>query len=330
LSESSEFAVVGAGVMGLAAAHALAREGRDVVVYEQFGPGHDRGSSHGRSRIVRLAYADPAWVLLAREALALWRELEQESGELLIELTGLIELVERLDRSSAAALEECGVEWEELDAAEAERRFPVHIPAGVTVVHQPEAGIVLAERAVAALGAGLDIRYGTRIESVDDVDAGVVIVTAGPWVNDLVQPPLPVRVTRETVCFFRLADIDRPVPAVVSHRNGTRGHDFYALADPLHGVKAGAHHAGAEASPDEAGLPDPALVERISEWAGARFELADPEPAEVQTCLYTTTADEAFVLERRGRVVVGSACSGHGFKFAPAVGERLAWLATRS
>jgi sarcosine oxidase len=120
-----------------------------------------------------------------------------------------------------------------------------------------------------------------------------------------------------------------PDPAVVEQVAAwTR--DRFQLADPLHGVKAGAHHAGAEASPDEAGLPDPALVERISEWAGARFDLADPEPAEVQTCLYTTTADEAFVLERRGRVVVGSACSGHGFKFAPAVGERLAWLATRS
>jgi sarcosine oxidase len=330
LSDASEFAVVGAGVMGLAAAHALAREGRDVVVYEQFGPCHDRGSSHGRSRIVRLAYADSGWVLLAQEALALWRELEQEGGELLIELTGLLELVERLDGSSAAALEECGVEWEELDAPEAERRFPVRIPDGVRVVHQPEAGIVLADRAVAALAAGLDIRYGTRIESVDDLDAGVVIVTAGPWVNDLVQPPLPVRVTRETVCFFRLADLEHPVPAVVSRLDGMRGHDFYALADPLHGVKAGAHHAGVEASPDAAGRPDPELVERIAEWAGERFELADPEPAEVQTCFYTTTPDETFVLERRGRIVVGSACSGHGFKFAPAVGERLAWLATRS
>jgi sarcosine oxidase len=328
-SDRSDVAVVGAGIMGLAAAHALAREGRDVVVYEQFGPGHDRGSSHGRSRIFRLAYPDPAWVRLAQEALALWRDLEAETGETLLEPTGLLELVERLEDSSAAALEECGAEWQELDPDETARRFPVHVPEGVIVVHQPEAGIVLADRAAAVLAAGLDVRYSTRVASVDELDADVVIVTAGAWVNELVRPPLPVRVTRETVCFFELADPSRPIPAVASFKEGERGHDFYALCDPLHGVKAGAHHSGVEIEAGTAGAPDPELVEAISAWAGARFELARPEPVEAQTCIYTTMPDETFVLERRGRVVVGSACSGHGFKFAPAIGERLAWLATR-
>jgi sarcosine oxidase len=327
---SSEFAVVGAGVMGLAAAHALAREGREVVVYEQFGPANDRGSSHGRSRIFRLAYADPGWVRLAQEALVGWRDLEEECGEELIELTGLLELVEDQDDSSAAALDACGIEWEELDAAEAERLFPVHVPDGFVAVHQPEAGFIRADRAVAALAAELDVRYETRVDSLDDVDAGVVIVAAGPWVNELVEPPLPVRVTRETVCFFRLADPARPIPAVVSFKAGAHGHDFYALSDPVHGVKAGAHHSGIEAAAGDEVVPDAEIVERVAEWAGERFELAAPEPVDVQTCIYTTTGDETFVLERRGRVVVGSACSGHGFKFAPAIGERLAWLATQS
>ena len=88
------------------------------------------------------------------------------------------------------------------------------------------------------------------------------------------------------------------------------------------------HHAGAEAlNPDEGGSPDPALVDRIAAWVRERLPGVDPEPVESDTCLYTSTADEEFVLERRGRVVVGSACSGHGFKFAPAVGRRLAALA---
>jgi sarcosine oxidase len=102
---------------------------------------------------------------------------------------------------------------------------------------------------------------------------------------------------------------------------------MYSLHDPVHGLKAGAHHAGAEADPDSAAPPDPAIIERISAWVGERFPDVDPSPVDAQTCLYTTTADEQFVLERRGRVVVGSACSGHGFKFAPAVGRRLAQLA---
>ena len=91
--------------MGLATARALARAGCDVVVHEQFEPGHARGSSHGRSRIFRLAYAEPEWVRFAQEALAGWRELEAESGERLLELNGLIEIVNDLRESSAAALE---------------------------------------------------------------------------------------------------------------------------------------------------------------------------------------------------------------------------------
>ena len=78
------------------------------------------------------------------------------------------------------------------------------------------------------------------------------------------------------------------------------------------------------------GDPEPELIERIAAWTSDTYRLADPEPAAAQTCMYTTTADETFILERRGRVVVGSPCSGHGFKFAPAIGERLADLALQS
>jgi sarcosine oxidase len=161
------------------------------------------------------------------------------------------------------------------------------------------------------------------------VDAGVVVVTAGAWVNDFADPPLPVKVTSETVCYFGLADRTRPLPAIASLPDA-RGHDFYALPDPLHGLKAGAHHGGAETDPDEPAPPEPGLVERISAWAAERFDLAAPEPVAAETCLYTTTPDREFVLERRGRVVIGSPCSGHGFKFAPAIGARLARLATQA
>ena len=102
---------------------------------------------------------------------------------------------------------------------------------------------------------------------------------------------------------------------------------MYSLWDPVHGLKAGAHHAGAEVEPGETGEPDRALVERITDWARRSWLLADPDPVGAETCIYTTTPDQRFVLERRGRIVVGSACSGHGFKFAPVVGQRLADLA---
>jgi sarcosine oxidase len=91
-------------------------------------------------------------------------------------------------------------------------------------------------------------------------------------------------------------------------------------------LKVGAHHAGQEADPNVSGEPEPHLVERVTAWANETYRLADPEPAALDTCMYTTTADETFIVERRGHLVVGSPCSGHGFKFAPAIGERLAEL----
>ena len=132
--------------------------------------------------------------------------------------------------------------------------------------------------------------------------------------------------TRETVAYFRC---DGPPRPSIVELDEERAHAMFSLHDPAHGLKAGAHHAGAEADPDEPGEPDPELVERIAAWVAERFPTVDPEPVAAETCLYTTTPDERFILERRGRVVIGSACSGHGFKFAPAVGVRLADLALR-
>jgi len=321
--------VIGAGVMGLATGWALRRRGHEAVVYEQFHVGNDRGSSHGRSRIFRLAYAEPEYVRLAREALGLWRELEEESSETLLELNGLVEVVRTLGESTAETLEACGVAWERLDPAEAERRYPIRVPEGSFAVVQPEAGIVRADLALKAFAQGLDVREETRTRP-EEVDADAVVVTAGSWVNELLDEPLDVKVTRETLCYFRPDTGGRPVPSVVSFKAGRYTHDMYSLADPKYGLKVGAHHAGPEADPNVPGEPEPELIERITDWARRTYRLADPDPAAAETCMYTTTADETFILERRGRVVVGSPCSGHGFKFAPAIGERLADLAAEA
>jgi len=319
-------AVIGAGVMGLATGRALKRRGHEPVVYEQFEVGHDRGSSHGRSRIFRLAYAEDHYVRLAQESLGLWRELEAETGATVLELNGLVEIVGSLEESTAHTLERCGVAWERLDRDEAERRFPIRVPEGSFVVVQPEAGIARADKALAALARGLDVREHTRAHP-DELDADAVVITAGSWVNELLDDPLPVKVTRETVCYFRPEE-GAPVPSVVSFRPSSHTHLMYSLHDPMFGVKVGAHHAGPEADPNVPGEPEPELIERITTWANETYRLVEPEPVGAETCMYTTTADETFILERRGRVVVGSPCSGHGFKFAPAIGERLAALAT--
>ena len=318
-------AIVGAGVMGCATAWALREQGADVTVYEQFELDHVRGSSHGRSRIFRVAYPDAAWVRLAQEAYGGWRDLESQSGVELLGLYGLVELAADPSLTSAQALDECGVRYRMLDAAEA-RALGAVPPEGWSALFLEDAGIVRSDLARHAFldVAGVRVETDTRVESVDDLDADAVVVTAGAWVGRLF-PDVPVRVTRETVAFFR--HDGSPLPSVVDLNPGTGGHSMYALHDPVHGLKAGAHHAGAEADPDAEAAADPAIVERIAAWVGERFPGVDPEPVEVDACLYTSTSDESFVCERRGRVVVGSPCSGHGFKFAPAVGRQLAALA---
>jgi sarcosine oxidase len=321
-------AVIGGGVMGLATGWALKRRGHEPVVYEQFEVGNPHGSSHGRSRIFRLAYAEDHYVRLAQEALALWRELEAESGETVLELYGLVEIVSSLDESTAETLERCGVAWERLERDEAERRYPIRVPDGSFAVVQPEAGIARADRALDAFRRELDVREHTRADP-DEVDADAVVVTAGSWVNELLDEPLPVKVTRETVSYFR-PEAGRPIPSVVSFKPSSHTHEMYSLYDPVYGLKVGAHHAGREADPNTPGEPEPHLIERITAWANDTYRLAEPEPVALDTCMYTTTADETFILERRGRVVIGSPCSGHGFKFAPAIGERLAALAVEA
>jgi sarcosine oxidase len=312
---------VGAGVMGCATAWALRERGAEVTVHEQFELDHDRGSSHGRTRIFRIAYPDPVWIRFAREARDGWLDLDPD----LLGLYGLVELVADPALTSARALDECGVPYLLLNSDEV-RALGASRPDGWTALHVPEAGVVFADRARHAFlgAAGVEVETNRRIESTDELDADVVVVTAGPWAGELV-PELPVTVTRETLAYFHREG--PPPPSIVDLNAETGGHGMYSLYDPVHGLKAGAHHAGAEADPDEVGEPDPAIVERIAAWVRERFPDIDPVPVEAQACVYTTTADQSFILERRGRVVIGSACSGHGFKFAPAVGRRLAALA---
>jgi sarcosine oxidase len=314
-------AVVGAGVMGCATAWALRERGAEVTVHEQFGLDHDHGSSHGRTRIFRIAYPEPDWIRFAQEAYAGWQELDPS----LLGLYGLIELAGDPALTSARALDECGVPYRLLDKEEV-RAHGARLPDGWTALYVADAGVVFAERARHAFlrAAGVEVETNRRIESTGELEADVVVVTAGPWVRDLV-PDVPVSVTRETAAYFEREG--PPPPSIVDLNAETGGHGMYSLHDPVHGLKAGAHHAGPDADPDDEAPPDPAIVERIASWVRERFPDVDPEPVEAQTCLYTTTADQHFVLERRGRVVVGSACSGHGFKFAPAVGRRLAELA---
>jgi sarcosine oxidase len=350
----ADIVVVGAGIVGVATARALADGVRSVVLLERFEIGHTHGSSHGTSRIFRLNYADERYVRLAQAAGDAWRTLEEERGERLLERVGALDLGPTAG-ATKRALASCGVPFETLTAEEVTARWPLRLDAGETAVFQPDGGFVYADRAhaallAAALEGGVELREHAPVSSLSlgrgsvhvslgdgDLVAGAVVVTAGAWAPPLLETvgiDLPVVPTRETVVYLELPG-ETAIPSLIDYGGAPAtgeagvarvGNLMYALAAPNRGLKAGLHHSGPVADPGDEPVADEKVAAWAARWSASRY----PEAGAVQateTCLYTNTADESFVLERHGRVVVGSACSGHGFKFAPVVGRTLAALA---
>ena len=256
--------------------------------------------------------------------------------------TGGLDLGPRIEEN-ASALAACSAAFEMLAPADAGSRFPlVSLPEGATALFQPDSGIVNADATVSACvrlaaRAGAEVVEEARVLELDpgservrlrtkdlDVIANVVVVTAGAWAKALLEQVgvhLPVRPTRETIAYF---DLDGPLtPTLVEWGDPS----IYSLPSPGQGIKAGQHIAGPVTDPDEAGRVNRESVETISRWVTERYPTAVPQPHHAETCIYTNTEDERFILERHGHIVVGSPCSGHGFKFAPLIGERLAALA---
>ena len=347
----ADVVVIGAGAMGSSAAWWLARRGHDVVLLERFEAGHDRGSSHGATRIFRHAYDDAHYVRMAKEALPLWRELEADAGRTLLELTGGIDhgpaaVVE----SIAAALIGEGVAREVLRPSAAANRWP-GMRFDELVLFHPEAGRCLAAATVASLheraaAHGADVRFGVgpasfavdaagdgvRVRASDEEwQARVAVVAAGAWVREVVDGIElgPTTVTLEQVQHFTPRDPDHPWPSVLHHR--ADGPLVYGLQSPGEGMKVDEHHAGPAIDPEaDARAADPARRQRVVDYVEGWFPGLDPTPVHTATCLYTTTPTEDFIVDRIGPVVIGSPCSGHGFKFTPLVGRMLADLADGS
>lgn len=353
MPRDADIIVVGAGIIGAATARSLAGRGESVMLLEQFELGHARSSSAGTSRIFRLNYPDEQFVRLARAADSAWRELEQERGVKLIERVGSIDLGP-VAAETGRALAACGVPHETLSADEVRSRWPIHLEQGETAVLQADGGFSYADRSYAAfvdaaLEGGVEIRAETPVRALalergtvrltldrGGLSAGAVVVTAGAWAAALLAGldiDLPVVPTSETVAFLALPGAET-LPSVIDYGRRPTDHPgiaragwaSYALAAPGEGLKAGLHHSGPVTDPDGEQEPNERIVAWVAEWVSSRFEGAGDVFA-TETCLYTNTADQQFVLERHGRVVVGSACSGHGYKFAPVVGRTLAALA---
>jgi sarcosine oxidase len=356
-----EAVVCGLGVMGSAALYHLARRGQRVLGIERYEPGHDRGSSHGATRIIRLGYFEhPSYVPLLRRAYALWRQLEQESGRRFLHRTGIVEIGPpegNLVKGTLASAHAHALEHEILTAPELMRRFAgLDLPASYVGVFQPDGGWLATERSLHALvslaqSAGAEIRSrervravkpcagGVRIDTVGGtIEALVAIVCAGPWTASLIPSfSASLRVTREVMAWFEIQEpmlfaVNQWPVFMLESRHGLHYGIPPEHGNAAAGFKIAKHHHRTEVvdpddcdravSPDDEALIRVALANHVP-GANGRLLAA-------QTCLYTVTPDGDFLIDRvpgSPQIIVASPCSGHGFKFAPVIGEILADLA---
>jgi sarcosine oxidase len=366
---SADVVVIGLGVMGTAAAMALARRGQRVIGIERFNIGHDQGSSHGDTRIIRLGYFEhPSYVPLLRSAYRLWREIENETGQQLLRITGIVEIGSpdsEVVKGTLHASQEHNLSHTVLHSRQAMQRFPAFLlPQDYVAVLQPDGGYLFAERAVSAFAklatdAGADIRTGEAVVDIvprsdgatvktdkGSIDAGAVVVTPGAWFCSLMDRFLPafrqpLKVQRQVLAWFEPLDPTLFTPASFSVfllasqygvHYGIPPHDFV----PYKGLLKIAKHdfQKPHITPDgydrTIGAEDEEAIRITLE---KYLPAANGKLVAAKTCLYTTTADKHFLIDHVPgfpQVVFASACSGHGFKFAPVIGEMLADLALRN
>jgi monomeric sarcosine oxidase len=348
----TETVIVGAGLAGSAAAWALTRAGRPCVLLEAFQPGHDRGSSHGTARIFRRAYADPLYVRLTGEARRMWTELEDEAGETLITVTGSLDFGRSsLPRYMYDLMTAQGVAAEMVNPRDAASRWPgLAFDDGDSVLFHPDGGVIDAERAMAAMrrlaeANGAEIHYGTRVTEITArsvrtrdraYEPDTIIVAAGAWTRPLVGHlvPLPELTVRQ-VSAFHFA------PKARGEQSGTWPTFIYYgdAAEVRYGLPSGAdapgmvkvavHGMGTVTTGDDRdGIPSDAVRAEAQRFVMTKVPGLESAPGKALTCLYTSTPNEDFILDRRGPLVIVSACSGHGAKFAPLTGTFAANLAT--
>jgi sarcosine oxidase len=353
--------VAGLGGMGSAAVYQLAGRGQRVLGLERFSPAHDRGSSHGRSRIIRQAYFEGSeYVPLLLRAYELWEQLEEETGQRLMTLTGGL-MIGREDgelvSGSVRSAEEHGLPYEMLDAAEIRRSFPAYAPGPETVaLYEEKAGFVRPEETVKAhldqaSSSGADLRFGepvlsweasgdgVRVETPKSTyEAGRLVISPGAWAPQvLADLDLPLEVIRQVMFWYEPKNGLEPFlperfPIFIWEPED--GNMFYGFPaqDADRGVKAAFFRAGGvPTSPDtidrevheeEIGFLRSYLAEHVPELAGRCLD--------ARACMYTNTPDEHFVISahpEHPQVVIACGFSGHGYKFCSVVGEIVADLA---
>ena len=354
--------VAGLGGMGSAAAYHLAARGKRVLGLERHAPVHDRGSSHGDSRIIRQAYfEDPAYVPLLLRAYELWEGLERETGRDLMSLVGALMIGPpdgALVSGSVASADEHGLPYEILSASELKRRYPIFEPdPDVVALYEERAGFVRPEAGVKAhldlaSSLGAELRFEERITSWEAGSSGVrvetergsyeaerLVVSAGAWAGELLAGlGLPLEVTRQILFWFRPEGGVEPyaperVPIWIYEPDD--GNMFYSFpaVDGADTVKVAFFRA--DGKPTNPETIDREVhgeeVEFIRGYLARHVPSVNGDLVAAKTCMYTNTPDEHFVISTHPdhpHISIAAGFSGHGYKFCSVVGEILADLAT--
>ena len=353
--------IIGGGTMGTAAGWALARQGTEVAVLEQFQHVHSFGSHGGRTRIFRHAYAEgERYVPWALEADRLWSEVQSHTDARFMHRIGCIDISApglHRAREARASAERYGIAHEWLTGADVKARWPIwNIPDDREVCYGPEAGFLDAGLALHALGTELVAAGGTlRTESpvtrwtADNDGARVetagdtwitkrLIITAGAWsVHILEDLGIPLEVRRKPVFWFEVDDAHRELaepdrmPVYISDDEHGEFYGFPHYQDA--GIKVGMHSGGDPADPEtvDRAVHDTDTRDDLVPFIQRNFRGVTGNVVGSTVCMYTMSPDEDFVIDRHPvheHVVFATGFSGHGFKFAPVIGEYLATLAT--
>lgn len=358
MSRHYDVAVIGLGATGSSALLALARRGLRVIGFDRFSPPHNLGSSHGRSRIIRQAYYEsPAYVPLVRLAWERWQALERDTGRRLLQQTGGLMLGPadgELIRGATASARGHGLPHERLDRRALAGRFPEFAVAeGTEGLFEPMAGILDPEACISsaldlAVRAGAETRTSVAVAQVRGegdhimietnpgapVRAGRVVLCAGAGMPALLEGAVPLEVERQTMFWFppRQAGAWGAETRPVFIWEWEPERFFYGIPDQGHGVKVARHHEGDAGFPGETEQAvRPEEEAAVSELVRCFLPTLDDRPLAGAVCHYTNAADRHFVIGAHpedARILLASACSGHGFKFASALGEVLADLVT--
>ncbi|HEY7233192.1 MAG TPA: N-methyl-L-tryptophan oxidase [Gemmatimonadaceae bacterium] len=357
MAHTTDVVIVGLGAMGSAALYHLAQRGVRVAGFDRYTPPHHLGSTHGLSRIIRESYFEhPRYVPLVQRAYDLWFDLERRAAHRLFHQTGGL-MIGRADgvlvSGALRSAREHGLEHEELTAAAAHSRFPAfRIPSEMIAFYEPRAGILDPERCVdahlrlaAEAGAEVHVEEPVRewsarggrvrvVTSKGDYDAGRLALCAGAWTPPMLQDDsIPLRVERQVMHWFTPArdpELFTPASCPIAMIEYAPDRIFYFVPDGGDGVKAAIHHEGEAADPDKVRRDvDEEEVERVTDLLATYLPAAAGVRRRSATCLYTNTPDGHFLIAphaEHSEVLIVSACSGHGFKFASAIGEAVADL----